>query len=278
MTNRRIFCLVTVILACLTACDASSVPATEMPQPTAVPSANTPPQTDAPAPAPVPIEYQAAFGIDYAQPDLYLAQGEQTQLSDPTGVDQFRADEQGMDQLEEVYQWLHRDFEPSLDRGASIGVATVDQLLADQQMGGCHDWALFFTAVVRELGYPAVVADSYSIAWMELFQAGEAESHIGHVFVEVYMDGRWVLTDPTNGWYVEEGYDPADPVIPITGPIAGASEELYGFYVDSKGSDSWDYGVHSVRDLTQAMDTLALALDLGTIEYPTYTIDQFSRR
>jgi hypothetical protein len=154
-------------------------------------------------------------------------------------------------------------------------VVTVDELLESRQLGGCHDHGLVYAAVVRELGYPAVMARTCSIAWVKSFRAGEKGPHVGHVFVEVYVRGRWVLIDSTNGWYVPEGYDPADPAIPLTGNIAGSSIENEGFYVERKGTDTWGFGIHSPKESTQAMDEFALQLDVGAIVHPEYAFQRF---
>lgn len=236
--------------------------------------ATAPPQgaaSDTPGPA-----YGWAFGIDYAHPAHYLAQGEQSQISDPTVLDGLRAEEQSLNHLGDVYRWLKSTFATYAAGGKTIGVVTVDQLLVERRLGGCHDHALVYAAVVRGLGYPAVMVRTDSIAWVERFQAGEPNPHVGHVFVEVYLDGRWVLIDSTGGWYVAHGYDPANPVIPLRGTIAGSSEEVYGFYVERKGIDIWDFGIHSPEESTQAMDELARQLNLEGIVYPDYDFLRFS--
>lgn len=223
------------------------------------------------------LDYRKAFSIDYAHPELYLEQGEQSQISDPTVLDELRVEEQGLDHLGEIYRWLKREFTAYSAHGRTIGVVTADQLLTDRQLGGCHDHGLVYAAVVRELGYPAVMVRTSSIAWVEKFQAGEQGPHIGHVFVEVYLHQKWVLIDSTNGWYVEEGYDPADPVIPLKGPIAGSSEEIYGFYVERKGIDTWGFGIHTPAESTEAMDEFAQQLNLESIVYPEYKFQNFAR-
>jgi hypothetical protein len=95
--------------------------------------------------------------------------------------------------------------------------------------------------------------------------------------VEVYLDGRWLLIDSTNGWYVEDGYDPADPVIPLRGPIDGSSDQVFGYYVERKGVDLWAFGIHSPAESTQAMDEFARQLDLEGIVYPEYVFRRFSK-
>lgn len=221
--------------------------------------------------------YPTAFGIDYAHPEKYLAQGEQSRISDPTALDSLRRGEQSITHLGDIYRWLKRDFSRYEAGGKTIGVVTVDELLAERQLGGCHDHGLVYAAVARELGYPAVMARTVSIAWIERFQDGEKGPNVGHVFVEVFLASRWVLIDSTNGWYVELGYDPTNPVIPLKGNVAGSDDEAFGFYSERKGVDTWTFGIHSPADSNQAMEALGRQLDLKTIAYPTYAFARFSK-
>jgi hypothetical protein len=248
--------------------------------PTSTPSLTLTPTsrpTNTPTTTPTSIVYQPAFGIDYAHPEKYLEQGEQSLISDPSVLVGLRADEQSMVQLGNIYRWLKNAFTSYSAGGKTIGVVTVNQLLKERQLGGCHDYGLVYAAVARELGYPALMARTSSIAWVETFQAGKQGPHIGHVFVEVFLDAKWMLVDSTNGWYVDEGYNPADPVIPLKGPIVGSSEEIYGFYVECKGIDIWTFGIHSPAESIKAMDDFANQLDLESIEYPVYSIHRFQR-
>jgi hypothetical protein len=226
---------------------------------------------------PASVSYQAAFGIDYAHPEKYRAQGEQSRISDPSVLNSLRRSEQSMAHLGDIYRWLAREFTAYSAGGKTIGVVTVDQLLAERRLGGCHDFGLVYAAVARELGYPAVMARTDSIAWVKRFQAGEQGPYVGHVFVEVYLAGRWVLVDSTNGWYVADGYDPAQPVIPLKEQVAGSEAETYGFYVERKGLDIWGFGLHSPADSTQAMEALARQLDLKTLVYPWYVFQRFTQ-
>lgn len=227
----------------------------------------------------VNIEYHIAFGVNYANPKEYLVQGEQSQISNPKALEPLYSDEKNLDHLGYIYCWLKNEFTTYSAGGRTIGVVTVDQLLEDRRLGGCHDHGLVYAAVVRELGYPAVMVRSVSIAWINKFQADEeeAELHIGHVFVEVYLNDKWVLIDPTNGLYVEDNYNPAKAVIPLKGHIAGLTEEMYGFYVEHKGIDTWAFGIHSQTDSTESMDELARQLNLENIKYPEYIFHSFPK-
>jgi hypothetical protein len=256
--------LATAVAATLDGIEVESA-ATETPQPTPTARA-TPTSTEVPS----------AFGIDYAHPERYLQQGEQSQISDPGCLFELRTEDHSLTHLSRVYWWLKDEFTGYSAGGRTIGVVNVDQLLAERRLGGCHDYGLVFAAAVREMGYPAVMLHANSIAWMEEFQAGGGELHAGHVFVEIYLEGRWILIDPTNGWYADEGYDPTNPVIPLRKRVTGSADELYGFYAESKGFDIWDFGVHSKEDTHQAMDEVARQVDLHSIVYPSYEFHNFS--
>jgi len=226
--------------------------------------------------APSSSRYQTAFGIDYAQPEKYLAQGEQSQISNPAVLDSLRGREKSLAHLGEIYQWLHRRFTSYSAGGATIGKATVDQLLASRRLGGCHDYALVYGAVARELGYPALMVDTANVEWIKRFQKGEQGPHVGHVFVEVFLIDKWVLVDPTGGPYVENGYDPTKPAFREAGggDYGGASN---GYYAMWKGIDTRACGVHSNEDNTHAMDSFARQVDVTTVTYLAYVWKVFAR-
>lgn len=231
-------------------------------------------------PAKTPTEnpakrYSAAFGIDYGQPGKYLAQGEQTRLSNPAIVNALRRKEQNLAHLGEIYFWIKREFTTWSAGGKTIGAITADQLLAERKLGGCHDWGLVYASVARELGYPVVMVDTASLTWAKQFQTGQKTGYVGHVFVEVFLEGKWVLVDSTNNWYIENGYDPTNSVIPLKGSIAGSSQETLGFYVLRKGRDMWGYGIRSASELNRLMEDSARALEIETLQYPTYNFQRF---
>lgn len=228
---------------------------------------------------PAAAEYGIAFGIDYANPDKYLIQGEQSQISDFTHLETLYPGKKGLDNLKNIYYWMKDEFSSYPDGGKTIGKVTADKLLENRSLGGCDDYALVFAAVVRELGYPAVMTRTSSIAWIKSFKVDGygARPRVGHVFVEVHLDKKWILVDPTNGWYMEEDYEPANPVIPLKGNIAGQTEEIYGFYVERKGFDVWDMDIHNQVESGESMDELASRLDLDSIVYPSYNFKRFSK-
>lgn len=247
------------------------------PQPSATPS-QIPTRTATPSPTPTEPaskRYQSAFGIDYGQPEKYLTQGEQTRLSDPSVMGVLRQRKPGWAQVAEIFPWLRHEFKASATGGTQIGVSTTEQLIKDRQMTGCHDWALVYASFARALGYPTVIVDTAGIPWIKQFQSGQKGGYSGHVFIEVFVEGKWVLIDSTNGWYVKDGYDPTNPIIPLKAGFSGETNDLYGFYVMRKGVDTWGYGIHSNAELTKLMEETARQVKLEALVNPKYEFGRF---
>jgi hypothetical protein len=220
--------------------------------------------------------YKSAFGIDYGQPEKYRAQGEQTRLSNPKVIDSLRGKPPNLAHLGEIYFWIKREFSVCQTAGgALIGKVTTDQLFAKRCLSGCHDWGLVYASIARDLGYPTVMVETSSIVLARELQAGKKMMWYGHVFVEVFVEGKWVLVDSTNNWYVEDGYDPANPIIPLKTDIPGSDENTYGYYVMRKGVDTWGYGIRSVDELNQLQLQTGMQLNLKTIVYPPYDFLRF---
>ncbi|MBI5030479.1 MAG: transglutaminase domain-containing protein [Chloroflexi bacterium] len=247
---------------------------TQTPYPTFTPlptqtATLTPSRTPTPIPTPTK-PYTSAFGIDYTQPSKYLTPGEQSRMSNTQVIDSLRGKPQSIAHLGQIYFWIKSGFTAYAAGGAYIGKVTTDQLLTERRLSGCHDWALVYASLVRELGYPAVLVDAAGVSWAKRFRAGQKGSYLGHVFVEVFVAGKWVLIDSTNNWYVEVGYDPTHAFIPIK-----MGDETEGMFVMRKAVDTWGYGIHSNAELMRLMEQSANALKLETIKFPPYHFLRF---
>lgn len=217
-----------------------------------------------------------SFGIDYRRPNLFLDPGEQSLIPDLTVLPSVRDEQTPLEVLGMIYSWLGEDFSSYSAGGATIGKITVEELLEQRSLGGCHDYGLVFSAAARAYGYPAVMVETYRISWMKAYQDGTSEGYQGHIFVEVYTGDHWVLVNPTSGWFVGEGYDPGQQVIPIPGTTSVPSGERDGYFVDCKGVDSWAMGITSVEELNQRMEAAADSFLPKEISFPAYTFQQLN--
>lgn len=203
---------------------------------------------------------------DYKKPALYLKAGPQSEIT--MSAAELRA-EIGIstgakygELVEGVFKWMS-GFNSTAEGGRLIGKTTADGLLKTKALSGCHDSALLFSSVMRRLGYPALMADTAGLDWARKYKDGGSFS--GHVFAEVYLDGKWMLVDATACRYIRE-YDPANPVIPMT-----VGDEAGGLYALFKGPDPLTYGIGSNEELTRKMTEFAAKLPLK-IKAPDYIL------
>lgn len=211
---------------------------------------------------------------EYGTPRLYLEQGPQSHLSG-TAMEQVIAElalpggAGDIETLAAVRFWLEDAFESSALGGATVGKTDAAGLIKERALGGCHDWALVYAAVLRGLGYPAILADAASLRWARDYKS--EGSVYGHVFVEVYAGGKWLLVDPVTGRLILD-YDPLDPVIPLY-----LDREPKGFYAVLKGADPAAYGVRDIGALHGALKEFAAGLAGLEPKLPRYTVLSFAR-
>lgn len=198
-------------------------------------------------PEPLHHAHSNAFGIHYAQPEKYLKHGSQTfmtreQWDKVRG--EVKLEPMNLGALKNLYTWKKNAFKSVRGGGKFVGKQTVQDLLLERILTGCHDHGLVLTAILRRTGVPAVFVDATGVEWAEHYTE-QSKSFRGHVFVEAYLDKAWVLLDSVSGEYIPV-YNPLCPLIPIKKP-----EDAKGFYVMFKGLDPADYGITNVQQLNQ---------------------------
>lgn len=213
-------------------------------------------------------QYPVDFGIDYAHPEAYLTQTEQSRISDPKVLDSLRGMKKGLAQLRAAYRWEMSRVEYNPDRTRRISVVNVDNLLACGLVSGCTEFALVYSAIVRELGYPAVIVHTADLDGIRQCQRGEKGPFAGHAFVEVFVDDHWILVDSTTGGYVYAGYDTANPAIAEPGHP--------NRYVLGKFVDIGPYGQAGRYETSPRMIFVANRLDVTTVICPKYAWKGFA--
>jgi hypothetical protein len=113
------------------------------------------------------------------------------------------------------------------------------------------------------------MVDTAGIQWAKDFADNQTRSFSGHVFLEVFVENRWILMDSTTGEYIEV-YDYRNPIIPITKP-----DEPLGYFVLFKGIDPADYGVTDARSLNERMIQFSLCVDKIPLCIPNCILGRF---
>ena len=136
----------------------------------------------------------------------------------------------GLDRIFEVLKWIHRNLKTDFSeeyKEENFRTRTSSQIIESGKLTGCTDYALVFLSLIRVSGFEARYVEAIETKWLE-----EGGGQIlGHVFVEVCLNGSWYIVDPQGAvikaWYGKQ------------------------YVIYAKGNDSWDIGIKSFRDLKE---------------------------
>lgn len=190
------------------------------------------------------------WGIDYSNPEKYLEQGPQTQIPKAYAeeIDAVVVEVEKIADLKPVYEYIFNNFESVPAGGRYIGVMTVERMLESRETTGCHASALLLVSFLRHNNVPAIMVDGVNLNFVEEYP--DHRGFGGHVYVEAYIDGKWVLLNSTQDEIVVD-YDYTDPV--LKGLNDSPYEEPLGNYVMFKGLDSQTYGIDSHEKLIEKL-------------------------
>lgn len=118
------------------------------------------------------------------------------------------------------------------------------ELFDSRILGGCSDYALAGLELFRAMGHPCMLVVTVSSKWLDRLQDNPLAVGYGHSFIEVMVDGQWLLADP-NHFVLYGNYDPADPFYP--------HKEIFM----ARGYDFQDLGLHSTEDARRMLQRQA---------------------
>ncbi len=158
----------------------------------------------------------------------YIKGGEQTELTERIKNISEKLIGDGFDLVEGTLKWIHKNLKTKNDpelKNKIFRTRTADQIIKDGFVTGCTDSALVFLALIRAKGVPAKYVETIRRRWLEV---GDDDFIEGHIFSEVYINGKWYIIDPAEGqllfWYNR-------------------------WVVYDRGLDSWDIGIHNMQEL-----------------------------
>ncbi|SHJ31687.1 transglutaminase domain-containing protein [Desulfofundulus thermosubterraneus] len=167
--------------------------------------------------------------------------------------------------IKTILNWKNKNFHTVPAGGKYVGKITVNEIIQKKQLSGCHDHALLVGSILRKYGFPVVMVDATGIQF-SLDYPKKTKSFSGHVFLEVYIDDKWILLDPTSGKYITN-YNPFNPIIPIK-----LGQEYKGYYVMLKGLDPDDYGINNIQQLInkQIEYSNIIKNSIDSVSYPNH--------
>ena len=131
---------------------------------------------------------------------------------------------------------------------------TVIEIFESKTFSGCSDIGMMVAAILREKQIPTIYVETANVDWLNK-QLNDLPGHeimLGHIFLEIFIEGKWVLYDPTFH-IVYCNYDKTNNNYPRR------------YYVFAKGMDANSLGVFNTKD-----ERLLAIKKLKDYDYQTY--------
>ena len=114
---------------------------------------------------------------------------------------------------------------------------SVIEIFKSKTFSGCSDIGMMMASLLREKGIPTVYVETVNVDWLnkELNNLPGSEIMKGHIFLEINLNGKWYLYDPTFH-IIYDNYDSNNNNYPRR------------FYVFAKGENANSLGVYNTKD------------------------------
>lgn len=151
--------------------------------------------------------------VDYGNPDQYLAFPDS--LGDRSAIQAKASTLKGDTDLETIHNvltWM--DQRLKCDNKKAYRWRNYDDVVREKTYGGCADQGIVCGVLLKAAGIPVVWVKTMDVAWIWDFKKGRPSSAwSGHVFLEVFVNGKWSLLDP-GGKRLYEDYSPKMRILP----------------------------------------------------------------
>lgn len=203
--------------------------------------------------------------VDYSDPALTqvtpeLEMSEEMKIA----VDKSVNDKKDLTTLDEIGKFINSYFKDKpaqlMDIGTTRYFDSMSRIESDGQgwLDDCREYAIVYSAIARYKGIPTVYAHAISSTHLDSKNSG----FTGHEYLEVFVDGKWVLVDSTQ-MIVDSTYDINDnSIFSTTG--AYVNDILYIFSKTKSIS-----GTTITEPTTPVSDDLRLLLDKSLINTST---------
>jgi hypothetical protein len=151
--------------------------------------------------------------IDYTDPNKYLEIDHS--LGDRKAIlaqaNKLKGDSE-METLRNVLNWMQTALK--YDGEKAYAWRNYDDVVREKTYGGCADEGIVCGVLLKGAGIPTVWVKTMDVAWIWDFKKGRPfKSWSGHVFLEVFAEGKWMLLDP-GGRTIYQGYSTQSRILP----------------------------------------------------------------
>lgn len=113
--------------------------------------------------------------------------------------------------LDSIFSWIWHNVKMAEDEKfirENKFQRTAGQVWESGQAVGCFDFANVFATVARQVGIPTTILATAEERCFKRVQKEDVSVLTGHYFCECFIDGKWVLVDPTCK-KIENNYSPS---------------------------------------------------------------------
>lgn len=134
--------------------------------------------------------------IDYTTPTKYLeipsSLGSRAEIT--TRAFNLKGDSD-VATIRNILNWMDRNLKYNGDK--AYAWRNYDDVIREKTYGGCADQGIVCGVLLKAAGIPAIWVKTMDVPWIWDFKKGRPfNSWSGHVFLELYVDGKWMLLDP----------------------------------------------------------------------------------
>jgi hypothetical protein len=151
--------------------------------------------------------------IDYEHPNVYRefpdSLGDRAAILAQASLLKGASD---LDTIHNVLAWAEQNvkYDPNLP----YRWRNYDDMVRGKAYGGCADYSILCAVLLKGAGIPTVWVKTMDVAWIWDFKKGRPfKSWSGHVFLEVYVNGKWSLLNPGERTLYQD-YSPKMRILP----------------------------------------------------------------
>lgn len=167
---------------------------------------------------------------------------------------------ESIDDIVNLYQVFRTNMKHDVDKIIPKFERTSEEIIASKVRSGCSDVGTALAPILRLKGIPTIYVQSAHIDWIkDFYEKNENATRVrGHIFLEIYLDNKWMLFDPTNG-HLYPDYDYNNKYLP------------QGCIAFSKSLNGHELGFVSLKTNNDKMMEIYKGKELEDYIDPNYT-------
>ncbi len=163
-----------------------------------------------------------------------------------------------IDMVKEIFKIIEETYIFNSEKAPKFS-RTNKEIIRSNILTGCADYAIIFATILRSNNIPTIILQAAHIDWIKTVNNKEKEPIHGHNFLEIFINNKWYLLDPTRGFLYLD-YDKNNFNLPGN------------YYVFAKSLDLWETGSIDEAHNSIVMRETFKDFDLNNIKSVNYKL------